>query len=118
MAEELRNRINEYFTEKEGNKDFLIAKEIFKADKEDVDIKTDLTLQEINYINILLYNNDYLQTKGLQPVYSDFLKNYLRLKISLDRKSRVEFVNLNKNSDIVDNQKNLNNIKDIQQTKK
>lgn len=114
----LKNHIEEYFANKEGNKDFLISREIFNADK-DVDIKTDLDAQEISYITVLMYNNDLLRSKQLKPVYKEFLNNYMRLKISLKRQSRGEFVNINRGDDKTsDVLKGMSDLKSLQDTKK
>lgn len=98
VSEKLTNPIQEYFANQSENEKFLSSRELFRADN-DVDIKTEVELDEIQYITTLLYNNDLLKSKGLKPVYKDFLNNYLRLKISLKRKSRTEFVDMNKQQD-------------------
>lgn len=116
----LSNHIEEYFAHKEGNKDYLISKEIFKADI-DVDIKTELEREEIGYITTLQYNNEILKTKGLKPVYSQFLTNYMRLKISHKRQSRKEFVDMNKGDktdDMLKGMSDLSNISTIKDSKK
>lgn len=92
----LPDNIDEYFTKIEGTKEAFHSRELFKASREDVDIKTDLSIEEIVLINKLIFNNALLLRKKLKPIYTDFLYNYMRLKISLDRKSRGEFVAINK----------------------
>lgn len=94
-VKKLGNPIEEYFADKESSKEVLTSKELFRANKEDVDIKTDLTWKEIVLVNKLKYNDMILKQAGLNPVFSVFLDEYLRLKISLDRKSRGEFVSMN-----------------------
>lgn len=115
--EKLSNHIEEYLIKQEGNRDLIVGKEIFKAD-DNVDIKTDLNMQEISYINTLFYNNDLLVSKKLKPVYKDFLTNYMRLKISLDRKSRKEYVDVNRSADVSKMAQDLSNIKNITDVKK
>lgn len=110
--------VEEYFTNQEGNKDVLVAKEIFRAEPENVDIKTDLSHEEIQKITTLMYNNDLLKSKQLKPVYKNFLKNYMRLKISLERKSRTEFVDINKSNDMKQGLQDLSNFKNIEDSKK
>jgi hypothetical protein len=90
------NHIQEYFAKIEGSKEAFHSRELFRASEEDVDIKTDLSIEEIILINKLLFNNELLKSKGIKPVYHNFLYKYMRLKISLDRKSRAEFVNINR----------------------
>ena len=91
----LSDHIEEYFVQNETNKDVLTSKELFRAEKHDVDIRTDINLQEIVLINKLIFNNRHLKKCKLKGVYTDFIDEYLRLKISLDRKSRGEFVQMN-----------------------
>lgn len=95
----LPNHIHDYFVNVEGTKEQFQARELFKASREDVDIKTDLKWKEIILINKLMFNNQMLKEAGLTEVYKDFLYNYMRLKISLDRKSRAEFVSISKGGD-------------------
>jgi hypothetical protein len=110
----MSNHIEEYFAEASQSKEVLTSKELFRAKPEDVDIKTDLSIQEIVLINKLKFNNELLKQAGLVPVYNNFLEHYLRLKISLDRKSRGEFVDMNrgqgKTEDILDTMSKVSNI--------
>jgi DNA replicative helicase MCM subunit Mcm2 (Cdc46/Mcm family) len=91
-----KNHIEEYFSNKENNKEVLTSKELFKAEKHDVDIRTDIIWKEIILVNKLLYNNILLKKYKLLPVFEDFVTEYMRLKISMDRKSRTEFVDMNR----------------------
>ena len=116
--EKTNPNIEEYFVKQEGNKDLIVSKEIFTANEDNIDVKTDLKHEEINYINTLLYNNDLLVSRGLKPVYKDFLQNYMRLKISLDRKSRGEYVDINRSNDFAKNLQDMSNIKNVTDTKK
>lgn len=90
----MSDNIEEYFAKIDGTKEAQHARELLNADK-NVDLKTDLTSQEIVYINVLKYNNEFLKQKGLKPVFDTFLNNYMRLKYSQERKSRDEFVRIN-----------------------
>lgn len=109
------NHIDEYFVSQgmNNNQDKLISKELFKAEKEDVDVKTDLSIHEIVLINKIHFMNDMLLDCKLDGIYTDFLNRYQRLKISLDRKSRGEFVSMNKgetSDEIVDKVSSISNI--------
>ena len=65
-------------------------------DKENVDLKTDLSTQEIVLINKIKMNDLFIKNNlGYSP-YSEFLISYMRLKVSKDRKSREEFVDINR----------------------
>ena len=112
------NHIQEYFAKIEGSKEAFHSRELFKASREDVDIKTDLSIQEIVLINKLLFNNELLKKRKLLPVYSDFLYNYMRLKISLDRKSRGEFVSINRGDKTEEATALLSNLANITGVKK
>lgn len=106
------NHIDEYFTENERSKEVITSKELFTADK-DVDIKTDIKWEEIVIINKILFHNEHLRKQGLKPIYNNFLNNYMRLKISMDRKSRAEFVNMNRGNntdEVIDKFSALSNI--------
>lgn len=110
----LPNHIQDYFVKVEGNKQAVHSRELFQADKSNVDVKTDLSWKEIVLINKLIFNNEFLKKKGLKPVYESFLDHYMRLKISLDRKSRTEFVAVNRQQDSIEGAtallSNMNNI--------
>jgi hypothetical protein len=109
----LPDNIDEYFTKIEGSKEAFHSRELFKAERVDVDIKTDLSIEEIVLINKLIFNNELLAKKGLKPVYTNFLYNYMRLKISLDRKSRQEFVAVNKSDKTDDMLKGMSDLSNI-----
>lgn len=93
---DMNNHIEEYFLEVEKDSQAQASKQIFSATDEDVAIKTEINQQEIVLINKLEMNNQFLESKGLKPVFRPFINNYMKLKISLDRKSRGEFVSINK----------------------
>ena len=108
----LPDNIDEYFVKIEGSKEAFHSRELFKAEK-DVDLKTDLGAQEINYINTLMFNDVLLMSKGLKPVFKGFITKYMRLRFSLERKSRGEFVNINKSDkseEAINLASNLSNI--------
>lgn len=88
------NHIEEYFQDHKESSEERASRQIFTADK-NVDIKTELDMKEISYINTMQLNDDFLKSRGLNPVFSYFYNHYLRLKISKDRKSRGEFVKIN-----------------------
>lgn len=115
----MSNHIEEYFAQIEGTKESLISRELFKADSENIELKTHLTDEEIILINTLFFNNSILVNAGLKPVYSNWLEKYMRLKVSKDRLSRQEFVQINKQQfDDFKKVSDLSNIKNIMDTKK
>lgn len=118
MTPKMSNHIEEYFTKIEGTKEAFHSRELFKATREDVDIKTHLTDEEISLISKIQWFNDLLKRKGLVPMYTDFLYNYMRLKISKDRLSRTEFVNINKTNNPEDTIGLMSNLTNITGAKK
>lgn len=93
---ELPNHIKDYFSDIDNkSKEAHHSKNLFGATNMDIDLKTELTWQEAVYINVIYFNNDILVKAGLEPVWSDFADKYLRLKVSKDRASRSEYVNVN-----------------------
>lgn len=66
----MSSHIEEYFTKIEGTKEAFHSRELFKASREDVDIKTHLTDEEISLISKILWFNDLLKEKKLTPLYT------------------------------------------------
>lgn len=89
------NPIEEYF--KDTGSQILKKSEVFEADEDNIDIKTDLTEEQINIVNTLHENDLFLKSRGLKPVFKTYYEKHLRLLVSKNRKSREEFVEVNKN---------------------
>ena len=116
MKNKMPDHIEEYFAQVEGTSEAFHSRELFKADKDNVDIKTDLTKEEISIITSLIFNDNFLISKKLKPLFQKYYYPYMRLKISLDRKSRAEFVNINKSpsqEDVLNTASNLKNLTDV-----
>lgn len=94
------DNIDEYILKAEGSRNDISSRELFQGSK-DIDLKTDLTETEITQINTLMFNNSILEESGIEPVFEPVITNFMRLKFSLKRKSREEFVSVNKSSDDV-----------------
>lgn len=109
----MSDHIEEYFTKVEGTKESFASRELFKADDDGIDLKTHLTDEEISIINTLLFNNELLKKRGLKPVYEQWLHRYMRLKVSKDRLSRQEFVNINRQMSPAEELDKLSNLKNI-----
>ena len=117
--QKMPDHIEEYFAKEEGSNQAFNSRELFKADKENIDLKTHLTDQEITLINTLFFNDKILKDNGLKQIYSAFIYKYLRLKVSKDRLSRTEFVNTNRTGEQAEETLNkLSNVKNITDTKK
>lgn len=108
------NHIEEYFLKSDNNSQAIASKELFKNDN--VETKTELSDEEILIINKLKFNDSILERAGLKPVFNLFTQNYMILKISKERKSRQEFVNINKadkTDEIMSGMGNLSNILNV-----
>lgn len=88
------NHIEEYFSDNKESQEERASRQIFKGDT-DVDLRTDLSHQEIRYLNTMILNDNFLKSRNYKPLFKMFYEPYFRLKISLDRKSRGEFVKIN-----------------------
>lgn len=109
----LPNRIDEYMKEQESNSKVKTSRELFTAEQKDIDLKTDLSLSDIHNINVLMVNDEILKSCGLKDVFSMYYSEFMRLKISLDRKSRAEFVTINseeKTGDLLEKASNTTSI--------
>lgn len=113
----MKNHIEEYFANQNQTPKENVSKELFKGDK-DIDLKTELEWREITLISILKYNNDMLVSHGLKPAWNNYLNDYMRLKVSLKRKSREEFVSMHKNDNTDETLEKVSNISNIMGAKK
>lgn len=93
-------------------------KTLFESDNKNVDLKSDLIYPEDIYICSLYYNDEFLISKGLKPIYNNFLNDLLRKRFSLDRGSRSEFVNVNKKDFMDDNLAKLGSISNLKEVRK
>lgn len=111
----LINPISEYLDNRNHTSDFI---DLFEAEKHNVDLRTDLSHEEIILVNIIKMNASFLQNKGLNNnIFDSFIDQYLRLKISLERKSRGEFVDINKRDRTENHLKQLNSFAELRKTK-
>ena len=95
MTQARIDRIEEFFNHKEQNMIGLSTKQLFTADDDDIDFKTETDLREIGIIERLYFFDTILQKRGLKPLYFRLYNKRLRLKISNERGSRKEFVKIN-----------------------
>lgn len=93
----MNNHIEEYFSKTEQGH----GNELFRIDDKNSDIKSELSEEEIRYINTLMMNDQFLERAGIGRVFNNYYRNFLRLKVSLKRQGRSEYVAINKrdNSD-------------------
>ncbi|MFW6130622.1 MAG: hypothetical protein ACOC56_05495 [Atribacterota bacterium] len=115
-SQKLPDHIEDYFAENEGSKESINSRELFNAENENIDLKTDLDKQAIPILAVLKFNDEFLKSRGLRPVFSQWVNPYMRLRISKERKSRGEFVSINKagqdEKDFLEKTSNFKNILD------
>lgn len=92
VIETKKNHVDEYFSESEKQ----LGNELFRIDDTNSDIKSEVTEEELRLINVLMTNDDYLERNGLGRPFQNYYKRFLRLKVSLNRKGRMEYVDINK----------------------
>lgn len=89
--------VAEYFEDVNDIRKHTHYDELFNANKDNVDLQTQLSEGEIRAIAVLQTNDKFLSSKGIHGVYDNYIQSFMRLKISLDRQSRKEYVEVNKN---------------------
>ena len=112
---EPHNHIEEYFDATQGNK----SSELFRInEKEDIDLKTDLSENEIKIVTTLFMTDDFLKEKKIPAVFEKYYNKYLRLRVSKDRLGRGEFVSMNRTDNTDDLLNKLGNVSNITGAKK
>lgn len=116
MADILENPIEEYF--KEGLNGESTFPELFEANKENVDLRTDLITHEaVLIISKLQVDNEFLDEKLNFRLFDALIEHYLRNLVSLERKSRMEFVDINRRDRFKENLKDFGNFSNIMKVK-
>jgi hypothetical protein len=114
MENKLINPIEEYLDHRVNRADFI---ELFEAKETDIDLKTELTFPEITIVNCILFNDNFLKKKGIPSPYNTLILRYLRLKVSMGRKSREEFVRINQHDKFKENMDTFNSFSQIKKVK-
>jgi len=108
--QEKNNHIEEYFDVTQGNR----SNELFRiSEPQEIDLKTDLSENEIKIITSLHLTDEFLIAKKIPRVFDKYVSKYLRLRVSKERQGRGEFVTMNsteKTSDMLDRLGNVSNI--------
>lgn len=112
----LKNPIDEYI-EHNVDKESTF-KDLFESTDENVDMRTDLAHEEIILVNKIEIIDRFLKEKIGSPIYHTFLRRYMRLKFSLDRKSRAEFVDVNRKERFEQNLQRFGNFQNLSEIKK
>lgn len=98
--------IEEYFNKNDFRK-HTHYDELFNAQKDNIDLQSQVSERELRAIAVLRTNDKYLNEKiKISEIYEIYIQNFLRLKVSLERQSRKEYVEVNKN-DQTENQLRL-----------
>jgi len=111
-----KNPIEEYFKNNADKESTF--QDLFEATPENVDLRTDLSINEIIILNKIKQNCLFLGNLLKSEIYGDFFNNYLRLKISKDRLSRAEFVDINRRERFEQNLQKFGNFKALSDIKK
>lgn len=90
----LPDPIEEYVKDNLGQESTF--QDLFEATEENVDLRTEVTWPELVIVNKIKVVDDFIKEKLGESVYHNFINKYLRLRVSTDRKSRTEFVDINK----------------------
>lgn len=112
----LKNPLEEYF-KNNIDKDSTFQ-ELFEATPQNVDLRTDLNIKELVILNKIKMNCIFLDERIKTEVYQGFFNQYLRLKISKDRLSRAEFVDINRRERFEQNLQKFGNFKALADIKK
>jgi hypothetical protein len=92
--------------------------ELFNSTESDTDLRSDVVYPEDICICALKSNDDFLSNRGISPNHTKFINDFLRVRFSLDRGSRREFVDINKSNHIDDNLSKLGSIKNLPEVRK
>jgi len=110
----LPNHIQEFVDNNPDAEKFL---ELFQATKKDIDLKTELNVKELVIVNKIRIMSEFLISKKLSPIYSDYINSHMRLRVSTDRKSRGEFVDIHKKDRFEQNLKKFGDFKNLTDSK-
>lgn len=91
---------------------------LFESGGVDLDLRSDLVYPEEVFISTLQVNDEFLKKCGLNPIYNYYLKQLLRNRVSLNRGSRAEFVNVNKKDFVDENLAKIGSIQNLTEVRK
>lgn len=113
MKDKMSNHIEEYFTNIETNQANISSKELFNVDEDKLDFKTEVTDNELRIISNLYVMDNYLNSIGMPKIFEEYYIKFLRLVISKNRKSREEYININKTNNDEDTINRLSDFANI-----
>lgn len=94
MTDKPVNPVEQYFIDNRDKKNKY--SELFTGNDDYIDQMTDLEHADIRDIASLHLMDRYIQKKGLKPVFLPYYHKFMRLMVSHDRKSRLEYVDVHK----------------------
>lgn len=94
MSESPENPIDRFFTTEAGK----VSKfsELFRGNDDFIDQMSELSQVQIQLVNALDYTDGFLRELEIPPLFSPLTHKFMRLQVSKDRKSRGEYVEVNK----------------------
>lgn len=108
---DLKDPLDEIFEDFSGDKD--VSLELFSSNSDGVTLKTDLNDKEVFLANNILIDGELIKKDLGFDLYGSFLENFKRHKVSRDRKSRSEFVDVNKKDKFDDHLSKFANLRDL-----
>lgn len=115
--QKLPEHIEEYVKNNVGENAF---RDLFEATKDNIILRSDFNELEVDCINKIHINNVFLNNcfKGSNfDIYTEFLLNYMKAKVSFNRGSRIEFVDVNKKDRFENNLSKFNNFANLSKVK-
>ena len=96
--QELKDTPIDRFVMDLGAKDNKSSDEIFSPgkDPDDIELRTDLTPKQIVLIQGIIENDNILEKCGIGKMYDNFIRKFMRLRVSKDRESRKEYSTANR----------------------
>lgn len=113
-SKKLPNHIEEYLQSNTGDNAF---RDLFEGKPDNIDLRTEVNENEVTIINRIFISNEFLNENGVPDIYNKFLNNYMRLKVSFNRGSRQEFVDINKKDRFENNLNKFNNFANLSKVK-
>lgn len=112
---DLKNHIEEYLRKEAKENNFI---ELFEVDEnENLDLKTELNDEEIVLLNKIKINYEFLLGKRIDNIYKKYMDYFMRLKISKERRSRAEFVDVNRKERFEQNLKKFGQFRNLEKVK-
>lgn len=110
----LPNHIEEYIKNNTGDNSF---RDLFEGKENNIDLRSDFNDNEVDVINKIKVNEMYLNMTLKNNFYKQLIYQYMRLKVSFNRLSRMEFVDINRQDRFEQNLNRFNNFANLSKVK-